>query len=464
MKIGLLPLYLKLYDDACPFMRPRIEAFRETIAGRLAGLGFGVAAAPVCTLKAEFAEAVAMIEGSGAAAIVTLHLSYSPSLECIDALAATRLPLLVFDTTESYEFGASVNADEIMYNHGIHGVQDMCNLLIRRGKSFKVFAGHYERSDALRRIADYCRGLEMAAAFRGMRVGLVGKPFDGMGDFAVPFDELKEKFGIEVIGYDFDAAAERIAAVTAEEIESERRADAGAFDWDDSVTGELYERSARVCIAVRQWMRERSLSALTVNFLAAQKDSPGLPIMPFTECGKAMARGAGYAGEGDVLTAALCGAVLRAFPETTFTEMFCPDWRGGSVFMSHMGEYNYNIGAGRPRLTEKDFPYTTAENPAVAYGTYMPGKATLVNLAPRGGGAYALIAAHGEILEIRGENRLSESVSGWFKPDAPLAEFLEKYSLAGGTHHSALSYAASSEAAPAFAAFAEAMGFEYIEI
>ena len=70
VKIGLLPLYLKLYDDACPYMRPRIEAFRDTIIRKLAGLGLDVVAAPVCTQKREFADAVALFENSGVAALI----------------------------------------------------------------------------------------------------------------------------------------------------------------------------------------------------------------------------------------------------------------------------------------------------------------------------------------------------------------------------------------------------------
>ena len=58
-------------------------------------------------------------------------------------------------------------------------------------------------------------------------------------------------------------------------------------------------------------------------------------------------------GEGDVITAGLVGALLSANPCVTFSEMFCPDWKNGSVFMSHMGEFNYNVASGKPFLTEK---------------------------------------------------------------------------------------------------------------
>jgi len=202
MKIGLLPLYLKLYDDSVPSMRPRIDAFLETITHELPVLGLELVSAPICRVKSEFLSAVNMFENEGAAAIITLHLAYSPSLESIDALTGTDLPILVLDTTENYEFDASVNAEEISFNHGIHGVQDMCNLLLRRGKAFNVFAGHCRYSNVLERVANHCRGLEVAAAFRGAKIGLVGEPFQGMGDFQVPFDELKQDFKKEALTHE----------------------------------------------------------------------------------------------------------------------------------------------------------------------------------------------------------------------------------------------------------------------
>jgi len=152
---------------------------------------------------------------------------------------------------------------------------------------------------------------------------------------------------------------------------------------------------------------------------------------------------------------------MRVYPQTTFTEMFCPDWKGDSVFLSHMGEYNYKISAEKPRLTEKDFPFTSADNPTVAYGTYKPGKAVFINLLPAGNEKYTLILAQGEILPVKGENKMAESVNGWFKSTKPLPEFLEEYSKAGGTHHSVLCY---DDCIDALVSFASAMDFKCVII
>ena len=163
MKIGLLPFYIKLYDEIAPERHAHMQAFADTIAGELAARSLNVVRAPICRVKPEFDAAVQTFEAAGAEAIVTLHLAYSPSLESIDALAGTTLPVVVLDTTPDASFDFDYG-DKIMPNHGIHGVQDCCNLMIRRGKKFLIAAGHWQTSDVLDRVCKLLRSAAMAAS------------------------------------------------------------------------------------------------------------------------------------------------------------------------------------------------------------------------------------------------------------------------------------------------------------
>ncbi len=165
-----------------------------------------------------------------------------------------------------------------------------------------------------------------------------------------------------------------------------------------------------------------------------------LPCMPFLEASKAMERGIGYAGEGDVLTAALVGALLSVYPDTSFAEMFCPDWHNNLIFLSHMGEMNLRIAAGKPDLMEKSFPFTDAGNPVVAYGKFRGGQAVYVNLAPGRNNSYSLLLSPVEMVEGDGEDRMRDVIRGWFQPVIPVADFLTAYSEHGGTHHGVVVY------------------------
>lgn len=238
-------------------------------------------------------------------------------------------------------------------------------------------------------------------------------------------------------------AERRISQVTQAQINKEYLRDCERFEIHPALTREVYDRAASVGLAVRKWVEQEALSAYTINFRETEGSNPGLPVMPFVECSTAMVAGIGYAGEGDVLTAALVAAVLTAHEDATFTEMFCPDWQHGSVFLSHMGEFNYNAADGKPILMEKPFPFTSAQNPTVAYRCLRGGRAVFMNLAPLGQGRYTMTLAPGEMLKIRGENRMPRpSTAG--SPSVALPEFLERYSAVGATHHSVLVYGDSA--------------------
>lgn len=453
-KIGLLPLYLELYDTSMPDRRPRMEKFYGTVSLELTRRDIEVVAAPVCRLEPEFKDAIGSFEEASVDAVVTLHLAYSPSLQSAGPLAATSLPIVVLDTSPTFDFSPTQEPDEIMYNHGIHGVQDMCNLLIRNRKPFRIEAGHWQESDVLDRVAAHVRSARLAANMRRARVGRIGPAFEGMGDFAVPADELRQSVGVETIPCDADTIRSLLPAPDAAEVEAEMAEDRSRFAVD-GLDPEAHRRSTCVCLAVRRWIEKEQLTAFTVNFLAVNRAS-GLPTVPFLEASKGMARGLGYAGEGDVLTASLVGALASVYADTTFTEVFCADWSNDAVFLSHMGEMNLDLVAGKPQLIEKPFPWTDADNPAVAVGCFRAGRAMLVNLAPGPDGSYSLVIAPVEMLDVTGEDKMAGTIHGWFRPALSVPDFLAEYSRAGGTHHSALVY---GEAAGEIAGFGEMMGW-----
>ena len=458
-RVGLLPLYLELYDRAMPEIRARMRPFLETLVSQLRERDLEVVDAPVCRLRTEFEGAIRLFEGERADAIVTLHLAYSPSLESADALAGTKLPIIVLDTTPTYAYGPRQDPAELMYNHGIHGVQDMCNVLARSGKVFQIEAGHWEKSDVLDRVASWARAARMATSMRTARVGRIGEAFEGMGDFAIETEVLRRTIGVETVPCEMATLSALLPAEDDLEVESEMKADASRFD-AGGVDAQAHRRSVRAGLALRRWIEQKHLSAFSMNFMAFDGAS-GVPTVPFLEASKALARGVGYAGEGDVLTAALVGALASVNPRTTFTEMFCPDWEGNRVFLSHMGEMNVDLVHGRGVLFEQPFPWSDVENPVVAVGRLQAGEAVLVDLCPGPEDSYTLVVAPVTMADVEGDDKMRDSVRGWLEPAMPVADFLERYSRLGGTHHCALVY---GEEAGEIARFGELMGWKVARV
>lgn len=460
IKVGFLPLYIKLYDDSNgPGYRAPMEQYMHTCIRMLEAQGVEVILSEVCRIKPEFDAAAAMFNAEDVDAVITMHLAYSPSLESIDALLSLKAPIIVFDSTPHYELlKVAGYENRIGPNHGIHGVQDMCNLLRRNGKPYYICAGHAFHSEVVAELAGMCRAAKVAKAYKNMKVGSVGGSFTGMGDFLVSDERYKNDIGAEVSYMTPEVVAEYLAKVTDEEVAAEMASDAAKFNVEVTYVDE-YKLATKSGLAIRKWMEEKGLGSVTVNFLTL--DICGLPKMPFPECCKVLERGQGYAGEGDVLTAGLVGSLFQAYPNSTFTEMFCPDWEQNVILMSHMGESNPNLAQWKPCIRNCNFKYNSCGNTVGMYSCGRAGNVTIVNLAPMND-SFNLVLCPGKMLDAGLERgAYKSSTQGWFQPSKPLPQFLKEYSLAGGTHHSAMVYDVDIEE---LKAFGQMMGFNVIVI
>ena len=448
--IGLLPLYIKLYDDIRPQVRTEFTPFLDTIQQHFATAGVRVVRAPICCVADEFGRAIASFDAEDVDLIVAVHLAYSPSGEACEALCRSHRPLLLLDTTMDFAYGPGVDQARLMYNHGIHGVQDLASVLRRRSRPYEIVAGHVTESPVLARAAGIARAAA-AREFRGTRVLRVGGEFRGMADFAVDAGTLKRLFGVDVRTLEAAALAPYVQAVSTADLEAEVQRDHELYNV--TAPAAVHRNSAKVGLGLRRALEEGGYAAFSANFLGFGAASGAVNVVPFMEASKAMARGIGYAGEGDVLTANLVGALARAFGQTTFTEIFCPDWQGDTLFFSHMGEINPEIAAARPLLFEKDYIFSGAANPAVITCAPRPGPAVLANLSPGPNDSFRLILAAMEVLPDSPREEVQKMVRAWIRPPLPVPAFLEAYSRLGGTHHSALVLGASTEALAAAARF-----------
>ena len=176
-----------------------------------------------------------------------------------------------------------------------------------------------------------------------------------------------------------------------------------------------------------------------------------------------MARGIGYAGEGDILTASFTGALLKGFPDSSFVEIFCPDWRGNTLFLSHMGEMNIRLASKTPEIFEKEFSFGNSVNPVSCSGCYKSGEGVFANIFKGRSGFKLLISRVKIEEENENESNFEKIIRGWIRPQTQkkIGAFLEDLSKAGATHHSILIYDAFAEQ---IRFFGELLGLEVIEI
>lgn len=461
-KAGLMPLYAGLYDSRDPRKKDTFKPFIDEIVQKLMCNDIELVRSPVCVYENNIEDAIHSFEEQETSAVIILFLAYHPSLVSVGTLTQTNLPIIMLDTTQCYNFDSHTDPVMVSRCHGIHGVQDLCCVLRRMGKNYLVEAGHYENSDVIARVADCVKACSIAECFRKSRVGIIGEPFENMGDFALPFGVIEKLTGVKTIPLTQEKASLLSSSIDEDELHEQMNQERGLFETGEGVDNDLIGKSSVSMLAISKWIEQEKLDAFTFNFLDFNKDL-GLPAIPFAAACQLMAKGVGYGGEGDVLTAALTAALMKVYPDSTFCEMFCPDWKGNTIFLSHMGEANYSV-LHKPALVRKKVDFVPNLNGGVMIGVtgvYKSGKAVLVNLAPGADSKFSLILARCELIEPADGDNFVNSIRGWMKPELPIEEFLRSYSMLGGTHHSCICYDADFGI---LKTFGEIMGWKVFEL
>jgi L-arabinose isomerase len=351
------------------------------------------------------------------------------------------LPVLIFNTQQEYAITNDTESRTTTKNHGMHGVQDLANVLLRSGRQFNILTGHYKDEKALAELGDWCDAARIATFMRSMRIGLLGYPMEQMGDFAVDETAFLSQIGVEVQRIPMKLVSEKAKGAQDEEIAKQMEWDRETFEPSEDVTPEIHEAGSRLEWAIRSIVQERDMHGFAAHFTAVAEDGR-LDTLPFLAAAKLLGEGYGYGGEGDVTSAAAVTMMQKLAGKANFTEMFSMDFAGNSALMMHMGEGNWKLARkDRPvRLVKSTLGIADLRFPPVMLGFSLePGDVTLVSLTTLANGKFKFIVTEGRVPDfppITGFTRPHYK----FSPDGDLCDFLTRFSMEGGSHHQALAY------------------------
>ncbi len=461
-RIGLLALTLELYEQLAPGLRQQREQWlRDAVLPALAPAA-DVRFCQAVYRREDLEATVADYESAGVDALLLVFLTYAPSQTALPALGRTRLPIVVWNTQELQAVDGRFDTAKMIDNHGVHGTQDLANVLVRSGVPFHFVTSHLGDPGGLRELFDYFQAASAVARLRSCRLGLMGYPFPGMGDFASDSTQLAATLGcrwtsIALETYHQQAAAAAPAAV--EKLVDEYRrcyavaADVGETDLD---------AAARAECSLRAIAAEQHLDALSFQFLALGEDQRTVTL-PFVAVSRMMADGIGFAGEGDLIGAAGTWLLNRLAPPASFSEIFTIDFAGNGLLFSHMGEANAAMARkDRPvPLVARSQPITRTLGRQLALVTsFEPGPATLCALALGPQNRWRLIVSHVEIEDFGPLPDLPVPHCKVATP-ADVREWLTAYAQAGGPHHHAICF---GDARPRLKLTAALLDADYREV
>ena len=438
-RIGVFGIGLAAYWPQFPGMKERLEGYQRVVEDRVRGFGGEVVSAGLVDTPEGARAAGQLFMREDVDLILCYVATYATSSQVLPVVQKSQAPVLVLNLQPSaaldYE---TADTAEWLANCSVCCVPEIANAFAHARIDFQVVSGQlHEDAAAWGEIEDWCRAAVVARAVRQSRIGFLGHTYPGMLDMYSDFTTMHAQLGAHIEVLEMDDLAKRVAAAGADEIGAKLATAREVFAIDADVPASDLDWAARVAVGLDRLVADFALDGLTYYYR-------GLDGNEFERLGAGLilgntlltARGIPASGEGDLKTCLAMLMMDRFGAGGSYTDFYAMDFRDVFVLMGHDGPGHIAISDARPVLRGLGLYHGKRGAGVSVEFKVKTGPVTILSLTQTADGRLKLVGAEGEslpgpILRIGNTNsRLRFGLGP--------AEFINRWSMEGPTHHCAL--------------------------
>ena len=396
------------------------------------------------------------------AGIVTWCHTFSPSKMWINGFSILQKPYCHFATQYNREIpNEEIDMDFMNLNQAAHGDREHGFIGARMGMPRKIIMGYWQDEAPLKELGLWMRSAIGYAESRSLKVVRFG---DNMRQVAVTEGDkvgVQMKLGWQVNTWAVGDLVAEMDKVTEAEIDTLMAEYAEKYDINtDDIASVRYQ--AKEEIAIKRILDREGAKAYTNTF----EDLHGMEQLPGLASQRIMEQGYGYGGEGDWKVSAM----------TRIIKAMCDGMGGGSAFMedytyhltegseyslgAHMLEVCPTLAADKPRIEVHPLGIGGKNPPARLVFEGKAGSAVVISLIDMGGRLRMICQDIECVKPILPMPNLPVARVMWrAMPD--LCTGAKCWIIAGGAHHTVLSYDADAEM---LRDWARIMNIEFVHI
>lgn len=434
--IGLLGIMHGLYDEDQPELPREQEAWIKNVVKKLddvCEIDFPGAAKD----RASIERIVEDFNTRKLDGIMVVNLLYSPGMRVVQAFKENRLPVLIANIQPLPTVTTDWDWKRCTTNQGIHGIQDTANMLARLGEEPEIITDDWESEHFHDFVSDWAVAAMTSRELKKLKACVMSK-MQGMGDIMGDEVAYFRMLGIEVMHEGMGGVVRCMDKVTKEQIDEYVAIDRKNFEVDKNLPEASHRYAAKLQLAFEMFLDENGYDAFTANFNAF-KDDGRIDQLPILGASNMMAKGYGYAAEGDVhiMAAMMIGHLIDVNPH--FTEMYSLDFKRDAALLSHMGEGNWKVARkDRPiKLIDRPLDIGDRDNPPTPIYSAEPGRGTIVSIVPVEGDYFRFVVSVGTILDTEELPNMYMNYT-FFKPDTGIKKAMDDWLKYAGTHHQVL--------------------------
>ena len=348
-------------------------------------------------------------------------------------------------------------------NQSAHGDREHGFIGTRMRLARKIVVGYWETEAVKNKIATWMRtaiGVIASADLKVIRFG------DNMRNVAVTEGDKVEaeiKFGWSVNTHAVGDLVQYINAVTEEQIDAQVAEYKTKYEMKtDNIASVRYQ--AKVEVAIKKFLEDNKADGFVNTFedLYGMDQLPGLATQDLT------GQGYGFGPEGDWKIACLT-AVMKTMAQgidkgtalmEDYTYHFGKDGEDSYNLGAHMLEVCPSVAEGTPKIEVHELGIGGKDAPARLVFEGKAGSAIVATLVDMGGRMRLIVNDVECVKPIMPMPNLPVARVMW-KPMPSLEEAGEAWILAGGAHHSVISYTVTAEQ---LRDWANMMGIEFVHI
>jgi L-arabinose isomerase len=448
----------ELYDESYPGITQRQEKFARKVINRISEkceVFFPGAA----RTRDDIERILIGFNEQKLDGIILVNLTYSPGLRLVRALKDNQLPILLANIQPESKVGCNWDMSHLTFNQGVHGAQDTANTLLQMGCSPTILTEEWDSDRFKNFVIDWSLAAKSMNFLKSTRLASIGQ-MPGMGDILTDSGAFLRKIGPQIDQVSLGKIYHIMSELDDDQIVHLVEENAKRFEIDPQLSRKNHLYAAKLQIGIEKFLEHGKYSGFSIYF-GAIGDDGRFNQLHMMAASNLMAKGYGYAAEGDMCCTALVAAGQHLAENAHFTEMYAMDFEKNSILQSHMGEGNWKIARkDQPiRLINRQLDIGGLDNPPTIVFMAEPGPATLASLCSVKG-AYRLVVTQGEVLDTEVLSNV-EMPYFHFAPNLGVRECLNGWLENGGTHHQCLNLGDHRQR---WKILCRMLGIEYIEV
>ena len=429
-----LGAYLPQFPSLVPEFEAQYEAFKKTIPYTVEVIDGGM-----ITTKEQSQAAGDKFRAADVDLVFMQLLTYATSYNMLPAIRDLDVPVVLVNVQKlkALDYDHTDIASWLGEGYACGAVGESAADLQRFGKRFDVITGVVEGGDPTvqHEIEDWCKAAQVRRRFRDTNIAQIGRPYPGMMDLYIDETNLYRRMFLYTKQFDWEkmwAIAHNITDDAA--IHSKAQEILDTFDIEGGGSIEEVWEMAKYVVAFEQWVKDEKLGLIASHYDGFAQGKAGvLDSMLIPAFSMLIKQGTACAVGGDMQVAMGMSILSTIAGEGQLAEMYSIDFNDDTAIIGHSGSGDARISGKKPTMKiVKVFHGKTGGGYLTQFYPRL-GPVTYLAITQDGDGNFKFIVAEAEnidkkVLSIGDTNNRVQFTCG-------AREFVNRWSLAGPTHH-----------------------------